>query len=48
MFDRTLRIGTRDSQLALWQARKVVDLLEASSINTLIVATKIAWDLNLT
>ena len=48
MFDRTLRIGTRDSQLALWQARKVVDLLEASSINTLIVATKSAGDLNLT
>ena len=48
MFDQTLRIGTRDSQLALWQARKVGDLLKASHINTQMVATKSAGDLNLT
>ncbi len=47
MFDQTLRIGTRDSQLALWQAHKVGDLLEASHINTQMVATKSAGDLNL-
>ena len=47
MFDHTLRIGTRDSQLALWQAHKVGDLLEASHINTQMVATKSAGDLNL-
>jgi porphobilinogen deaminase len=28
MFDKALRIGTRDSQLALLQAHKVVDLME--------------------
>lgn len=48
MFDKTLRIGTRDSQLALWQAHKVGDLLEASHLKTLLVATKSAGDLNLT
>ena len=48
MFDQTLRIGTRDSQLALWQARKVGDLLKASHINTQMVATKSVGDLNLT
>ena len=47
MFDQTLRIGTRDSQLALWQAHKVVDLLEASHINTQMIATKSVGDLNL-
>ncbi len=46
MFDQTLRIGTRDSQLALWQAHKVVDLLEASHINTQMIATKSVGDLN--
>ncbi|MGB2435542.1 MAG: hydroxymethylbilane synthase, partial [Flavobacteriaceae bacterium] len=48
MFDKTLRIGTRDSQLALWQAHKVGDLLEASHLKTQLVATKSAGDLNLT
>ena len=48
MFDKTLRIGTRDSQLALWQAQKVGDLLEASHLKTQLVATKSAGDLNLT
>ena len=48
MFDKTLRIGTRDSQLALLQAQKVGDLLEASHLKTQLVATKSAGDLNLT
>ena len=48
MFDKTLRIGTRDSQLALWQAQKVGDLLEASHLKTQLVVTKSAGDLNLT
>ena len=48
MFDKTLRIGTRDSQLALWQAQKVGDLLEALHLKTQLVATKSAGDLNLT
>ena len=48
MFDKTLRIGTRDSQLALWQAHKVGDLLEASHLKTQLVVTKSAGDLNLT
>ncbi|MAG18732.1 MAG: hydroxymethylbilane synthase, partial [Flavobacteriaceae bacterium] len=47
MFDKTLRIGTRDSQLALWQAQKVGDMLEASHLKTQLVATKSAGDLNL-
>ena len=48
MFDQTLRFGTRDSKLALWQARRVGDLLKASHINTQMVATKSVGDLNLT
>ena len=48
MFDKTLRIGTRDSQLALLQAQKVGDLLEALHLKTQLVATKSAGDLNLT
>jgi len=48
MFDKTLRIGTRDSQLALWQAHKVGDLLEASQLKTQLVTIKSAGDLNLT
>ena len=48
MFDKTLRIGTRDSQLALRQAQKVGDLLEALHLKTQLVATKSAGDLNLT
>ncbi len=47
MFDKTLRIGTRDSQLALWQAQKVSDLLEDSHLKTQLVATKSDGDLNL-
>ncbi len=48
MFDKTLRVGTRDSQLALWQAHKVLDLLKVSHIKTQLVATKSAGDLDLT
>lgn len=48
MFDKLLRVGTRDSQLALWQAHKVLDLLKAAHFKTQLVATKSAGDLNLT
>ncbi|MEC8248849.1 MAG: hydroxymethylbilane synthase [Bacteroidota bacterium] len=48
MFDKALRIGTRDSQLARLQAHVVVDLLEASYLKTQLVAIKSAGDLNLT
>ena len=48
MFDKTLRIGTRDSQLALWQARKVGDLLQGKHLKTQLVPTKSVGDLNLT
>ena len=48
MFDKALRIGTRDSQLARLQALMVVDLLEASYLKTQLVAIKSAGDLNLT
>ena len=48
MFDKILRIGTRDSQLALWQARKVSFLLESHSLQTELVSTKTVGDLNLT
>ena len=48
MFDKTLRVGTRDSPLALWQAHKVGDLLKAKHLNTRLVTTKSAGDLNLT
>ncbi|NBS19897.1 MAG: hydroxymethylbilane synthase, partial [Flavobacteriia bacterium] len=43
-----LRIGTRDSPLALWQAKKVGALLEAKQINTRLVPTKSEGDLNTT
>jgi hydroxymethylbilane synthase len=48
MFDKALRIGTRDSQLALLQAHKVVDLIEASHLKTRLVSIKSAGDLNFT
>jgi len=48
MFEKTLRIGTRDSQLALWQAHKVGDLLQAKHLKTQLVPTKSVGDLNLT
>ena len=48
MFDKAVRIGTRDSQLALLQAHKVVDLLEASHLKTQLFAIRSRGDLNLT
>ena len=48
MFDKILRVGTRDSPLALWQAHKVLGLLKAAQLKTQLIATKSAGDLNLT
>ncbi|EGD33774.1 MULTISPECIES: hydroxymethylbilane synthase [unclassified Capnocytophaga] len=44
---KTLRIGTRDSELALWQARKVQSLLEALGYPTTLVPVKSQGDLTL-
>ena len=44
---RILRIGTRDSKLALWQANKVKDLLAAKGIETELVPVKSEGDLDL-
>lgn len=44
---KILRIGTRDSQLALWQANKVKDLLEAQGIKAELVPVKSEGDLDL-
>lgn len=43
----TLRIGTRDSALALWQAEKVKSLLEANGHTCELVAIKSEGDLDL-
>ena len=45
--DSVLRIGTRDSELALWQARKVQSLLEALGYITKLVPVKSQGDLTL-
>lgn len=42
-----IRIGTRDSALALWQAKKVQNLLEAIGLNVTLVPTKSEGDLDL-
>ncbi|MDX1327921.1 MAG: hydroxymethylbilane synthase [Arenibacter sp.] len=42
---KTIRIGTRDSQLALWQAHTVQSELEAQGYKTEIVAVKSTGDL---
>ncbi len=42
---RSIRIGTRDSQLALWQARNVQDRLETLGFATSLVAVKSTGDL---
>lgn len=47
MSDNAIRIGTRDSQLALWQAHKVADLLEALHIKTKLVCSKSTGDFDL-
>jgi hydroxymethylbilane synthase len=45
---QTLRIGTRDSKLALWQAEKVKFLLEALGCDCQLVPLKSAGDIDLT
>lgn len=47
METRTIRIGTRDSQLALWQAKKVQQLLESQHYTTELVPVKSVGDLDL-
>lgn len=42
---KTIRIGTRDSELALWQATTVQSQLEALGYNTVLVAVKSTGDL---
>jgi len=42
---KTIRIGTRDSQLALWQAHTVQDQLESLGYNTEIISVKSTGDL---
>ncbi len=44
----TLRIGTRESQLAVWQATQVSDLLTAAGYKTALVYIKSEGDINLT
>lgn len=45
--EKILRIGTRDSKLALWQANTVKDLLSAAGIKTELVPVKSEGDLDL-
>lgn len=45
--NKEIRIGTRESQLALWQANKVKDLLEAQGYTTLLVPIKSEGDIDL-
>ena len=45
MTDKVIRIGTRDSELALWQANTVKDLLEALGNKTVLVPVKSTGDL---
>jgi len=44
---KTIRIGTRDSELALWQAKTVQHQLEALGYSTEIVSTKSHGDIEL-
>lgn len=44
---KTIRIGTRDSELALWQAHKVKSLLEREGYNPVLKPVKSTGDLNL-
>ena len=48
MMDKPLRIGTRDSQLAVWQATLVQDLLKTHSVASELVYMKSEGDINLT
>jgi hydroxymethylbilane synthase len=45
---KKLRIGTRDSQLALWQSTLVQDLLAQKGISSELVHIKSEGDINLT
>jgi hydroxymethylbilane synthase len=45
---KTIRIGTRDSQLALWQANQVKGLLESQGYEAALVHIKSEGDLDLT
>ena len=45
--EKVLRIGTRDSELALWQAKKVQSLLEHLGYATTLVPVKSQGDLTL-
>ena len=45
MTDKVIRIGTRDSELALWQANTVKDQLEALGNKTVLVPVKSIGDL---
>ena len=45
---RPFRIGTRDSQLALWQANLVKDLLEKNGVQAELVPVKSEGDIDLT
>ena len=45
--EKVLRIGTRDSELALWQAKKVQSLLENLGYTTTLVPVKSQGDLTL-
>ncbi|PZP50425.1 MAG: hydroxymethylbilane synthase [Pseudopedobacter saltans] len=47
MEKKVIRIGTRDSQLALWQAKKVQQLLEEAGNETELVPVKSEGDLDL-
>ena len=45
--EKELRIGTRDSELAMWQAKKVQSLLENLGYTTILVPVKSQGDLTL-
>ncbi|WP_343690344.1 hydroxymethylbilane synthase [Chitinophaga sp.] len=45
--NKEIKIGTRESQLALWQANKVKDLLEAQGYSTVLVPIKSEGDIDL-
>jgi hydroxymethylbilane synthase len=45
--NKEIRIGTRESQLALWQANKVKDLLEKQGYTTVLVPIKSEGDIDL-
>lgn len=45
--NKEIKIGTRESQLAFWQANKVKDLLEAQGYKTVLVPIKSEGDIDL-